>query len=788
MRFSFKWLKQHLITTATAEEIAINLNRLGLEVEEFEDMAKQYQNVVVGKIISRIQHPNAEKLGVCQVQVGNNDIRQIVCGAPNARNGLTVAVALEGACLPGDFKITKSKLRGEVSNGMICSTKELALGDDADGIWELETDKLPGTPIIELLDDSDAIFDVDITPNRGDVLSVYGIARDLAARGLGKLKELQIKEFNQGNRPSKSVKMNNPNCSFFASLEITGVQNIKSPAYIIEYLEKAGLRPINAIADITNYVMLDLGQPLHAYDMDKVAGDIIVGKSNGGEELDALDGSVYNLPKDCITINDNNGVIGLGGIVGGKTTCIDESTTNVFLEAAHFDKTNITLSGQSLQINTDAKYRFERGIDPAMTQKAIYKAADLIQQICGGQVSKIETYGSDEVKPRIIRFDTDKMKTFAGFDMPYTKSIPILKSLGFKYEEITDHLYDLQVPSWMTICNNYADVVEEIIRMVGFDAVPVSLPAASIRRIVDWDNRVNTDRKSRRTLASMGYLECLNYSFISPKMTDIFAKRIDCLELANPISEDMSHMRQTLIPGLVESVIKNTKRGYSNLMLAEVGKTFLEKQERLQAAAIRIGTKEIKTWNNQPKAVDVFDIKADLMLFLETIGVDIEKISFKDSDFAKYYHPGRSAVVLYKDQQIAQFGEIHPFSAKQAGIKSGAVMFEVDLEALIDDSNKKEAFLISPFQAVKRDFAFELDSQVKAADVLQTIKSACRPLIKTANIFDLYEGDKLPKGKKSIAISVTLQSDEKTLKDEEINLVAEKAINSVCKRFKAELR
>ena len=788
MKFSLNWLKQHLETTKTAQEIADQLNRLGMEVEEFEDGAASLNKVVVGKIISRVQHPNADSLGVCQVEVGEGDVRQIVCGAPNARDGLIVAAALEGACLPGDFKIGKSKLRGETSNGMLCAEKELGLGEEADGIWELDTDLPTGTPIAELVSSTDAMFDIDITPNRSDVLSVRGVARDLAAAGYGTLKPLEIKEFTTGSAPAKTVKLENDKCSFFSSIEIKGAKNVESPAWLVDYLEKAGLRPINAIADITNYVMFNLGQPLHAYDADKVKGNIVVSTSKGGEELEGLDGAKHTLKADGITITDESGVIGLGGIVGGESTSVDENTTNVFLEAAHFDKVRITLTGQAQQINTDARYRFERGVDSQMTRLAISQAAELILEICGGEASAMATVGSDEVAPKVIDFDVRKMKTFAGVEVAEDECISILTALHFKCEKVADYEYKVTVPSFVHICTNFADLIEEILRIRSFDSIPARLPAPALRNITDWDEVTLLNRRSRKNLVALGYTELLNYSFISAKQTEIFAEPIEKLVLANPLSEDLSHMRQSLIPGLVESVTKNTKRGHSNLMFAEVGKTFNAEGETLCAAAIRTGLKSEKSWNSEAKSVDVFDIKSDLFAFLESMNVETDKIMIKDSGFAKYYHPGRSAVLMYKGKQIAQFGEIHPYTAKKLFLKSGTVAFEVNLEALLNDKKGKNDFVISQYQAVKRDFAFVLDESVKAGDVLQTVKGACRPLAKAASIFDLYTGEELGEGKKSLAISVTLQSDEKTLKEEEINQVADKAVKSVVKRFKAELR
>ena len=788
MKFSLNWLKQHLDTNKSAQEIADQLNRLGMEVEEFEDGAKALDNVVVGKIISRVQHPNADTLGVCQVQVGENDIRQIVCGAPNARDGLVVAAALEGACLPGDFKIGKSKLRGETSNGMLCSIKELGIGDEYDCIWEVETDLPVGTPIAKLVSSTDAMFDIDITPNRSDVLSVRGVARDLAAADFGTLKPIAEKDYTAGANQNKSVTIENDDCSFFSSLEIKGVKNAESPAWLVEYLEKAGLRPINAIADVTNFVMLSLGQPLHAYDADKVKGNITVAKSKGGETLEGLDGSTHTLKADAITINDESGVIGLGGIVGGESTSVDENTVNVFLEAAHFNKTTIALTGQALQVNTDARYRFERGIDPLMTRIALTNAAEIIAELCGGEVSKIETVGTDAYNPKVIKFDVRKMQTFAGVDVDENECITTLLKLGFNCTKVEDFIYDVTAPSYMNICNNFADLIEEILRIKGFDTIPVTLPAASLRTVTDWDDITLINRRSRKNLVALGYTECLNYSFISPKLTETFAQPIEKLVLANPISEELSHMRQTLIPGLVESVVKNAKRGHQNLMFAEVGKVFNEQGEKLQAAALRTGTKVEKSWNTTAEAATVFDMKADLIKFLESLDVEIDKIMLKDSGAAKYYHPGRSAVVMYKGKQIAQFGELHPFVAKKMFLKAGTVAFEVELESLLNDRKGKNDFAISQYQAVKRDFAFIVDESVKAGDVLMSVKSACRPLAKSASVFDLYEGSEIGEGKKSLAISVTLQSDEKTLKDDEINKVADKAVKAVEKRFKATLR
>ncbi|MAI07763.1 MAG: phenylalanine--tRNA ligase subunit beta [Magnetococcales bacterium] len=783
MKFSLSWLKEHLNTDLSAEQLAEKMVTLGIEVEGLESEGEQFNHVVVGHIETRVKHEDSDKLGVCKVHVGEKEPRQIVCGAPNARDNLTVAVALDGAVLPGDFVIKPTKIRGVKSNGMICSVRELGFGEEHDGIWELETDYEVGTPLATALGLDDVVFDVSLTPNRGDALCVYGIARDLAAAGAGTLiapKQLPVKT----GQKTVDVKLEHEGCTFFTGQMIEGVENGESPAWLKKRLEQAGLRPINTLADVTNYMLMTYGQPMHAYDADKLKGNITVAPAKGGETLEGLDGNTHELAAGDIAIMDDSGVIGLAGIVGGESTSVDENTKRVFLEVAQFNRSNIAVTGQRLQCNTDARYRFERGIDRAMTVPAALLASELMVELCGGTVSGIDTFGTEKAEQTVIEFNPEKVKTFGGLDIDASEVKALLEKLG--YAVTGANVMQVTVPTFAQGMENEADLVEEVLRIKGFDAVPTQLPPLPKVRVKGADKGRNADRVARRTLASLGYIECINYSFINRQKAEMFKGDESLLELSNPLdAEEMSTMRPSLIPSLLDAAVKNIARGEKEIRLGEVGKTYTEKSEVLKAAALMAG-KAPKHWQGDVQT-SLYDIKAHAMAMLESLGLDPEKMQIYTNEQTGF-HPGRSGQLALGKNVFTTFGEVHPALMKQYGLKGNAFMFEVNL-TLADTMNMKKGNLfMSPYQASERDFAFLVSEDVNAGDIINTLKGVDKDLVRSVNLFDVYNGEGVKEGFKSVALSMTLQAEDRTLKEDEINKVSEKAVAAVQKRFNAEVR
>ena len=788
MLFSLSWLKQHLETQASVQEISERLVKLGIEVESVEDESSKFNNVVVGHIIKRIQHPDADKLGVCTVDVGEDEPLQIVCGAPNARDDLKVAVAKIGANLPNGMEITKAKMRGVASNGMICSIKELCLGEDHTGIMELDTDKAIGTPFSETLADLDVIYDVSITPNRGDVLSVYGIARDLAASGMGTLKSLA--ETSKGNG-SVSIQqgVQSENCSFFSGISVNGIRNCESPTWLKNKLEQVGLRPRNAVVDITNFILMDLGQPLHSYDADKVTGGIFVADAKGGEKYTGIGDTEYVLNAGDMLICDETGVIGLAGILGGESTAVSDDTQNVYLEAAVFDRSRITQTGQAHQINSDARYRFERGIDPQMTEYASKRAADMIVEICGGTISEMASSGSTKQTRDEIILDPARVETFGGIAISKNEVKQILTDLGFAITEKGNN-FSVSVPSYRTYIDNDADLIEEVLRVKGYDEVPTVLPPLSENNVRTVANIRSAEWTSRYFLSSLGYLETINYSFISQKNAEMFLvadKDEKLVNLANPIDEaTMSTMRPSLIPGLLEAAAKNIARSVSSIRFGEVGRVFTDKKESVHTAVIKTGV-ESKHWQGSNDNDPLFAIKGDMNAMISALGFSVDTFQIHQGG-ANYYHPGRSGTLKLGKNIVAYFGELHPSVLKQLSIKSKTYAFEINLNALEMLKCKTKPFKTSSYQAVSKDMAFIVDEEIKAGDVINTIQKADKDLVTDVNLFDVYEGDNLANGKKSLAFSVTMQAMDRTLKDEEIKAVMDKVETLATKYHKAELR
>lgn len=786
MKLTLSWLKTHLDTTAPADKLAKALVDTGLEVEAMTDESARLNHVVIGKIITRLQHPNADRLGVCTVDVGDGTTRQIVCGAPNARDGLTVAVALPGAKLPNGAEIGASKIRGVDSNGMICSQRELGLGDEHNGIWEIDT-KLPlGTPLVQYFGGADVSLEIKVTPNRGDALSVFGVARDLAAARIGALKELTVPA--EGKTPNRITGTIDSDDGVFLSLiEITGLKNGKSPDWLIRRLESAGLRPINAAVDVTNFILADLGQPLHAYDADKLKGNLRVVNAAGGEVLPGLDGRTHTLNKGDLIIADDSGPVGLAGIVGGVPTSVTEGTTRVLLEAAQFKRSRITRTGQKHQIFSDARQRFERGISPAMTMTAALRAAQLITEICGGTFSAVFKTGTELPKPTVIAFDPAKVRTFGGLDLTADTVQELLESLQFKVTR-AGKLFNVTVPYHFTQMETWEDLVEEVLRLKGLDTIPAALPAPRVDRM-PRPATLKVDRFARRHLAGQGYMEAITYSFIPHAHAVLFGGGSAGLTLTNPIdAATMSDMRPSLLPGLVEAAKRNLARGETTLRLAEVGQRFTaDGAGHLTATVVHLGPDHGRHWAVKAEAPTLFDVKATALSLIESWGIRATTLQVT-TGAPGWYHPGRSGTIKQGSVVLATFGDLHPSLLKALDIKGPVVAAEVDLSALSGLTPKTGAYAPSAYQAVTRDLAFVVDAGVAAADLVQTLRGADRDLVKEVDLFDLYAGDKLPAGKKSLAVSLTLQAADRTLTDADITAVCDKAVTAAQKRFKAELR
>ena len=790
MKFTYSWLKELLDTDVSVEQLCEDLTQLGHEVEEVEDHAESLKKVVIGHVLERTQHPDADKLGVCKVEVGEDSPRQIVCGAPNVRAGLTVAVALDGAVLPGDFKIKPTKIRGVESNGMICSSRELELGDDHTGIMELECDAKPGSDFASAMGYDDTTIEVAITPNRGDALSVLGLARDLAALGTGTLKALPTTE-GMAKAEDVSVNTDTENCALFSTVKIEGLKNTSSPDWMQQRLKAAGQRPIDAIVDVTNYIALTYGQPLHAYDISKMNGLTLTARmATEGDSFEALDEKTYTLNSTDIGIYNGDTLVGLGGIMGGETTAVDENTTDILLEAAHFDKDVIASTGQRLMILSEARHRFERGVDAHGSVNFGAVAAGLITDICGGDIKGQAVAGEAPAESRKVTFDTSRMETFAGLAVETSECESILTKLGFTVKATGGSVLEVTPPTFRTMMDTDADLIEEVLRVKGYDQIPTVLPELPEEKTKASAPMLSYERHMRRKLATLGYTEALTYSFISREHAEAFTSSHDTLvELENPIDQaTMSTLRPSLVPGLLAALKAGISRGEQHVKLAEVGKAYDEKSgETWMACGLMYGAGHDAHWHNASTPADIFDVKADALACLEAMQVRADRMQIS-RDAGTSYHPGRSGSLRLGKNAYATFGEIHPSILKSFGIKGRVCVFEINISACAKTPMKGGAYAPSSFQASSRDFAFVLDKGVDAEQLLRAFNGADKTLVKSVSIFDVYEGDKLPEGKKSVALRVVLQSSEKTLTDEEINTICDKAVKTVETKLGGELR
>ncbi|THD48268.1 MAG: phenylalanine--tRNA ligase subunit beta [Bradyrhizobium sp.] len=800
MKFTLSWLKDHLDTTASLAEIVEALTRVGLEVETVEDASAKYKGFVVARVIEARQHPNADRLRVCMVDAGGGPV-QVVCGAPNARTGMKSVFSPVGTYIPGK-KITLAKgvIRGVESNGMLCSAAELELSNDHDGIIDLPEDAPVGAPYATYAGLDDPVIDVALTPNRPDATGVAGIARDLAAAGLGRLKTQAQAAIAGGFDCPTAVKLEFSAdgaklCPAFALRLVRGVANGPSPEWVQKRLRAIGLRPINALVDVTNYITFDRGRPLHVFDLAKVSGALSVRRARAGESVLALDGKSYALDDGMVVIADAKGVESIAGIMGGEHSGCDAATRDVLIESALWDPSNIAATGRKLGIVTDARYRFERGVDPEFCLPGAELATRMILDICGGEASRLTVAGDPKKPRRVIDFPYSELKRLIGVDIPEDEGMAILARLGFEARA-----GKVTVPSWRPDIEGKADIVEQIVRIAGLSRVPVTplprlnegVPAAVLTPLQ------KRTRLAKRTLAALGLREAVTWSFIAKPAAELFGGGKPELALANPIAADLSDMRPSLAPGLIAAAERNARRGFPNVALFEVGQIFLgagENDQRIAAAAVRRGLAktrgEGRHWSGGGP-VDIYDAKSDALALLASLGVAAGAVQIVPGGPA-FLHPGRSATLQFGPKIVAGwFGELHPQALEALDAEGPLVAFEITLDAVplakARPTKAKPRLERSEFMPVQRDLAFVVEERAPAGDLLKAALAADRALVVGAEVFDVYRGSGLPEGRKSVAISVTLQPREKTLTDAEIEAVVTKIVAEVEKRTGATLR
>ena len=806
MKFTLSWLKDHLDTDASLAEICEKLTAIGLEVEDVDDKAA-FRPFVIAKILTAEKHPQADRLKVLSVDTGTGNPVQVVCGAPNARAGLIGAFAAPGTFVPGiGVTLAVGNIRGVESHGMMCSEKELEMSDNHDGIIDLPADAPVGTSFAAYAGIDDPVIEINLTPNRSDCTSIHGIARDLAAAGLGTLKTRPAPSFKVEGQTETQVKLDldDPSlCPGFALRVVRGVKNGPSPAWLQRRLLSIGLRPINALVDVTNYLTFDQGRPLHVFDAAKVKGDLTVRRAAEGETVLALDGREYKLSPANVVIADENGVESIGGIMGGEHSGSDENTVDVLIESALWHPLNVARTGRSLGIITDARYRFERGVDPEYMVPGLDRATEMVLELCGGVAAEARVVGYEGYKPKVIDFPFSEVKRLTGLTVSPEESVQILSGLGFTVTGSGERV-SVSVPSWRPDVDGKADLVEEIMRVHGVDQIrpePLERDGSVNGRILTT-LQIRT-RAAKRALASRGMLEAVTWSFIPETHARLFGGGSEALKLANPIAADMSDMRPSLLPGLLTAAQRNADKGFGDVAIFEVSGTYESDRpegQRRVAGGIRRGTATLagagRMWSNARtgagKNVDVFDAKADALAVIEAAGLPMGNIQIEQGG-PDWYHPGRSGTIKMGPKVVlGHFGEFHPNVLSALDVSGALAGFEVFLDVMPEPKKKatrtKAALELSPFQAVKRDFAFVVDRAVDAASILKAAGSADRKLISSVNVFDVFEGASLGEGKKSIAIEVVIQPAERTLTDEDFEALTGKIVGNVTKATGGTLR
>ena len=799
MIITISWLKEHLQTKANEAKIIDQLTNIGLEVENVNENPGELSEFKVAKILKAEKHPNADKLKVCDVSLGDNKIIKVVCGASNARDGLVTIYAPPGATIPKtNFKLKIVKIRGIESKGMLCSENELNLSNESAGIIELKNkEKEIGKSYFKTK--LEKALDIAITPNRADCLGVRGIARDLASSGLGSLLKLKKQSIKQTLKQPIKVsisKEKNQGCLSFGSCYIKNITNKESPEWLKKKILALGLKPISAVVDITNYVMFDLNRPLHAYDANKIDKEIIVRNSQEGEEFEGLDNEKYKLKKGMCVIADKKSILGLGGVIGGTKTSTEFNTKNILLESAYFLPSLIRKTARELNINTDAKYRFERGIDPNSIKEGLEIATGLIIKICGGEASKFVITGQNSQKNQVINFNIEKFKDLIGISISISEADKILSSLGFKIKK-TKKILKVEIPSWRPDVSQDVDLIEELIRIKGFDKIQVIEPEK--RREKETLNfKQKLFHLSQRALASKGYMETVTWSFTDSNIDKQFSKGEKEINIYNPISTDLNVLRRSIFSNLSIHLKKNQDRGYSDLSFFEIGPTFFGKnpgEQQIVVGGIKSGQVNRRSWSDKARNIDVFDVKSDALRTLVELGVDEKNLFISDLTKSSY-HPGRSGSINLKSNKgphLAYFGELHPAIIKKIDFKDKNIFgFEIFLKNIPKPNKKvrqtKPNYTVSDFQKSERDFAFVIDKSFKVGLLEKLVKEVDENIIQRVVTFDIFEGENIPKDKKSVAINVTLQALEKTLTEKDIDQVSQKIIDVVKDKTGATIR
>ncbi len=799
MKFTLSWLKTHLDTTASIDDIAKALTAIGLELEGIEDRAKALAAFKVAHVIEAKPHPDADRLRVCTVDTGAG-IVQVVCGAPNARTGMKGVFAPVGSTVPGTGLLLKAgQIRGQASNGMLVSMREMGLGEDHDGIIDLPADAPVGKPFAELLGYDDPVIDIAITPNRADCLGVRGIARDLAAAGIGTLKPAPVAKVPGKYKSPVGVRFElaEPgHCPLFVGRHFRGLKNGPSPKWLADRLIAVGLRPISTLVDITNFFTLDINRPLHVFDAGKLKGDLVLKPAKGGEVFSALNNKAYTMAGGETLICDGTGEpVSMGGLMGGTTTGCGPDTTEMFLEVALFDPIRVAMTGRHHQILSDARYRFERGLDPAAVIDGMEAATKLILELCGGECSEPVVTGAVPEWKRSYTLRPERCATLGGLDVPKAEQARILGALGFTVAD-KGNASEVSPPAWRADVHGEADLVEEVIRIIGYDSIqPARLPRDTAMPPLALTPAQRRVRDAKRVLAGLGLVEAVTFSFMQASHATPFGGTNPKLALANPISADLDYMRPSVIPNLANAARRNADRGWPDSALFEVGPIFHDPSEtgqRMVATCVRAGSAVGRHWGQTARNVDAFDAKGDALALLQQLGLSIENVAVA-REAPGWFHPGRSGVLkLGPKTVLAQFGELHPEALKVLDIDFPIVACEVFLDALPAPKAKagrqRPALKLATLQPVERDFAFVVDEAVAADAILRAAKSADKALIAGASVFDVYRGKGVADGRKSVAIAVRLQPVERTLTDEDLEAVATKIVAAVAKATGASLR
>jgi phenylalanyl-tRNA synthetase beta chain len=785
MKFTLSWLKEHLETEASLDEIVATLTRIGLEVEGVDNPAEALAPFTIARILTAERHPQADKLQVLTVDAGpdhnGGEPIQVVCGAPNARAGLIGVFGAPGAYVPGsDLTLKVAAIRGVESRGMMCSVRELQLGDEHDGIIELAGDAPVGAAFAGYAGLDDPVIDVAVTPNRQDAMGVHGIARDLAAAGLGTLRPVDVPEIPAAFPSPIEIRIEDPEgCPAFYGRVVRGVRNGPSPAWLQQRLKAVGQRPISALVDMTNYIMLSYGRPLHVYDLAKLEGAVVARKARPGETVEALNGKTYTLDETMTVIADDAGVHDIGGIMGGEHSSVTEATTDILIECAWFDPENIARTGQKMALTSDARSRFERGADPAFVETGIQLATKLAIDLAGGEASEVVRAGRPPLDPRTVTYNPARAATLGGLDVPAARQQDILARLGFTVHA-GDSNWKIAVPSWRRDIHGSADIVEEVIRIEGIDKVPatplrrdpgVAHPTATPEQLVE--------RRMRRTAAARGLNEAVTWSFISEDEAKLFGGA--AWTLANPISEELKAMRPSLLPGLLAAAARNAARGADSIRLFEIGRRYLEGAERPTLGLVLAGQRGPRHWQSgKAGGFDAYDAKAEALAILAAAGAPVDNLQVL-APASAVYHPGRSARLgLGPKQALAEFGELHPAILKAFDLDGPVVAAEIFLDALPrkrgGNARMRSAYAPPALQAVKRDFAFLVPAELDADRLLRAVRGADKAAIAGVGLFDVFTGAGVPEGMKSLAVEVTLQPSEKSFTEDELKAVADRIV------------